>query len=133
MIRALHRSFTPSVLVLMAMAMVANAHHNMSALFDVNDHVTVTGTLTAVDWRNPHIELVIDTKSAQGQAEAWKYEGPPPSFFAQRTIAKADFQAAIGKPVTVEASRARDGSRWGLLRQVTLPGDKVVAVCQGNC
>ena len=47
----------------MLVASSAWAHHNMSALFDFNDRVTLTGTLTKVDWRNPHIELVVDTKS----------------------------------------------------------------------
>jgi hypothetical protein len=40
---------------------------------------------------------------------------------------------AIGKAVTVEASRARDGSRSGLLRIITLPGGKVISLCPQNC
>jgi len=63
------------------------AHHNMSALFDFNDRVTLTGTLTKVDWRNPHIELVVDTKSGGDQVQTWSFEGPPPSFFRARDIA----------------------------------------------
>jgi hypothetical protein len=105
----------------------------MSAIFDFNDRVTVTGSLTKIDWRNPHIEFLVDTKAASGVVETWKYEGPAPSFFRERSVGKADFEGAIGKQVKVEASRARDGSRWGLLRQITLPGDKVVSACPQNC
>lgn len=105
----------------------------MSAVFDFNDRVTVTGTLTKLDWRNPHIEFLVDTKSANGQSETWRYEGPAPGFFRDRNVGKADFESAIAKSVLVEASRARDGSRWGPLRQVTLPGDKVVSACPQNC
>ena len=54
----------------------ASAHHNMTALFDFNDRVTVTGTLTKIDWRNPHIYLTIDVKNAKGAMENWQGEGP---------------------------------------------------------
>ena len=108
------------------------AHHNMSALFDFNDRVTLTGTLTKVDWRNPHIELVVDTKVAD-QVQTWSLEGPPPGFFRARDVNKDDVATALGKSVTAEASRARDGSRSGLLRIITLPGGKIVSACPQNC
>ena len=109
------------------------AHHNMSALFDFNDRVTLTGTLTKVDWRNPHIELVVDTKSRGDQVETWSLEGPPPGFFRARDVNKSDVATALGKTVTAEASRAIDGSRSGLLRIITLPDGKVVSACPQNC
>lgn len=133
MTRTLATCFAFASLIVLAFSTTASAHHNMSAVFDFNDRVTVTGTLSKIDWRNPHIEFLVDTKSASGEAETWKYEGPPPVFFRERNVGKADFESAIGKQVTVEASRARDGSRWGLLRQVTLPGDKLVSACPQNC
>jgi Family of unknown function (DUF6152) len=109
------------------------AHHNMSALYDFNDRVTFSGTLTKMDWRNPHIELVVDTKNGGEQVETWSLEGPPPGFFRARDITKVDIEAAIGKTVTAEASRARDGSHAGLLRVMTLPQGKVVSACPQNC
>ena len=111
----------------------ALAHHNMTALFDLNDRVTLNGTFTKVDWRNPHIYLSIEVKNANGQTEAWQIEGPPPSFFRTRDVGKADFESAIGKAVTAEASRARDHSLSGLIRTITLPGGKVVSACPQNC
>lgn len=112
----------------------AGAHHNMSALFDFNNRVTLTGTLSKVDWRNPHIQLMVDGKNGQEpQVETWAIEGPPPSFFRTRDTTKADFEEAIGKTLTVEASRARDGSHAGLLRIITLPSGKVVSACPQNC
>ncbi len=125
------------IAVLFALAAVltvgsAWAHHNMSAIFDFNDRVTLSGTLTKVDWRNPHIELVVDAKDGN-QARAWSLEGPPPSFFRARDINRSDVEAALGKTVTAEASRARDGSRSGLLRVMTLPDGKVVSACPQNC
>ena len=113
----------------------AAAHHNMSALFDFNDRVTVSGTLTRLDWRNPHIYVFVDGKTATGQAaaQAWSIECTPPSFFRAREINRTDIEAAIGKEVTAEVSRARDGSTAGLLRVMTLPDGKVVSACPQNC
>jgi hypothetical protein len=111
----------------------ASAHHNMSALFDFNNRVSLSGTLTKFDWRNPHIYLSIDVKGDKDQVEAWEIEGPPPSFFRTRDITKMDFEDAFGKMVTFEASRARDGSRTGLLRVITLPNGKLVSACPQNC
>ena len=108
------------------------AHHNMSAIFDFNNRVTITGTLAKFDWRNPHIELIVDTKEGE-QVETWRLEGPAPGFFRDRDVSKADFEGAFGKPVKAEASRARDGSRWGLLRVMTLPSGKLVSACPQNC
>src|SRR5215213_805906 len=109
------RLFASGVLSLLLLAGSVQAHHNMSAAFDFNNRVTISGTLAKVDWRNPHIELVVDTKDGQ-RVQTWRFEGPAPGFFRDRDISKADFESAFGKPVTVEASRARDGSTWGLLR-----------------
>ena len=121
------------VLGITLLTATASAHHNMSAIFDFNDRVTLSGTLTKLDWRNPHIELMVDAKRDAGQVEAWKAEGPTPVFFRSRDTTKADFEKALGKPVKLEVSRARDGSHWGLLRNITLLDGKVVNLCPENC
>ena len=116
------------------MAGSAWAHHSMSALFDFDQRFTRTGTLSKVDWRNPHIYLLVEVKTDEGAMEPWAYEGPSPNFFRSREgVGKSDFQGAIGGTVTVEASRARDGSRTGLIRMITLPDGKVVSLCPQNC
>ena len=111
----------------------ASAHHNMTALFDFNDRVTVTGTLTKMDWRNPHIYLTIDVKNAKGAMENWQGEGPAPSWFRIRDVGKADFEKSIEKTLTLELSRARDKSLSGLIRTITLPDGKVISACPQNC
>ena len=120
-------------LLAIVMAGSASAHHSMSALFDFNDRVTLTGTVTKLEWLNPHIYVFVDAKGAGDAVEAWSVEGPSPGFFRTRDINKSEFEGAIGKAVTVEASRARDGSKSGLLRIITLPGGKVVSLCPQNC
>jgi hypothetical protein len=115
------------------LATEAVAHHNMTALFDFNDRVSFTGTLTKVDWRNPHTYLTVEVKAADGTIETWLVEGPAPSFFRIRDFGKADFEGSIGKAVKVELSRARDKSRSGLIRSLTFPNGKVVSACPQNC
>ena len=129
-------SLRTGVLIAVATILVAgsaSAHHNMSAVFDFNDRVTLTGTLTKIDWRNPHIELIVDARSDGNQVQTWSIEGPPPSFFRVRDVNKSDVETALGKTVTAEASRARDGSRSGLLREMTLPSGMVATACPQNC
>ena len=130
--------FRTSVIFALAVTLLAGsawAHHNMSALFDFNDRVTVSGTLSRLDWRNPHIYVFVDGKTdpAQAQVQPWSIEGPSPVFFRQQNINKADVEVYIGKTVTAEVSRARDGSNTGLLRVLTMPDGKVVSACPQNC
>ena len=120
------------VLAALAFAGTAFAHHNMSAIYDFNDRISMSGTLTKIDWRNPHIELIVDTKNGT-ETQNWALEGPSPSFFRARDINKSDIEAALNKTVKAEASRARDGSRAGLLRVMTLPDGKLVSACPQNC
>jgi hypothetical protein len=120
------------VLALVAFAGTAAAHHNMTAIYNMSDVVKVNGTLTKIDWRNPHIELDVDMKIGN-DVQTWALEGPPPSFFRARDINKSDIETALNKAVISEASRARDGSHAGLLRVMTLPDGKIISACPQNC
>ena len=126
------RSIAFGVVAVLLLSGSAGAHHNMSAYFDFNNRVMITGTLSKIDWRNPHIELIVDTKDGE-QVKPYRLEGPAPGFFRDRDISKEDIDAALGKPVTAEASGARDGSPWGLLRTMTLPSGKLVSACPQIC
>jgi len=114
-------------LVSMLLANEAMAHHNITARGDMNDRVTLTGTLTKVDWRNPHTYLEVEVKGTNGATETWQIEGPPPVFFRLRDVGKEDIEGSIGKTVKVEVSRARDKSHWGLIRTLTLANGKLVS------
>ncbi len=128
----LKRSGVSAALLLIALPV--SAHHSMSAVFDFDQRFIRTGTLTELDWRNPHIYLFVDANSDQGLVEGWSFEGPSPTFFRSPDNAdKGDFENSIGATVTVEASRARDGSLSGLIRQITLTDGIVVSLCPQNC
>ena len=108
------------------------AHHNMSAMFDFNQVVMRTGTLAELDWRNPHIYMLVDVEDA-GKVERWSFEGPPPGFFRSRNVDWPAFEPSNGKSVTIDPSRARVGSASGLIRQLTLNDGTVVQACPQYC
>jgi hypothetical protein len=97
------------------------AHHSPSAVFDMSKKFTLAGTLTKVDWINPHIVVDIDAKGDGGKVESWKFESNPPSWFRRVGVSRADFARAIGQNVTVEGVRAKDGTLYGYLQKITLP------------
>ncbi len=109
-----------------------SAHHSTTANFDASKTFTFAGTLTKVDWRNPHIELSLDAKNVRGQVEAWVIEAASPSFFRGRNVGKTDFVQAIGQGVTVDVYRARDGNLYGSLLKLTFSSGKSVTSVPGQ-
>ena len=89
--------------------------------------------MTQLDRRNPHIYVSVEVTSEEGQVATWLFEGPSPGSFRCRAIGRSDFENSVGKAITVEASRARDGSLSGLIRQITLADGTVVPLCPQNC
>ena len=104
--------------ILLAGSLPSFAHHSPSAEFDVTRRMTLSGTLTKIDWVNPHIVVFIDAKGGSG-TEAWKFESNPPAWFRRVGVSRADFAKAIGQTVTVELNRAKDGSQYGYLLKIT--------------
>jgi hypothetical protein len=103
-----------------------SAHHSPTAVFDMSKPLVVKGTLTKIDWVNPHIVMFVDAVGSDGSAEPWKFESNPPSWFRHVGLRQADFAKAIGQQVTVGGVRARDGSRYGYMRKLTMPnGDSI--------
>ena len=107
------------------------AHHGYTVVFETSRTVTLTGTLTKVDWRNPHIEVSLDAKGNRGQTETWVIEAGPPRFFELKKVNKQQFMDAIGQTVTVEALRAKDGSLLGSLVKITFRDGKFVTSAPG--
>jgi hypothetical protein len=112
----------PAVLVFFTVLFAAGplpAHHSPSAVFDMEKRFTVAGTLTQVDWINPHIVVFMDAKKEDGSVETWKFESNPPSWFRRVGLARNDIAKGIGQTVTVEGARAKNGSLYGYLLKIT--------------
>lgn len=122
----------PAILALGAILLSAGsarAHHSPSSIFDMANKFTLSGTLTQVEWVNPHIAIYIDAKKADGSGvENWKFESAPPSWLRRVGVNSADFKAAIGQQVTVEGNRARDGSTYGFLQKITFANGNSLAM-----
>lgn len=108
------------------------AHHSPSAIFDMKKVVTLKGTVTKVDWVNPHIVMFMDVKSDDGKVDNWKFESNPPRWFTKVGVNRADFAAAIGQTVTVEIVAAIDGSKYGYLHKITFPNGNQISLVEGE-
>ena len=100
------------------------AHHSFSAEFDNTKPIILTGTVTKVEWMNPHIWIYLDAKDEKGATSKWQCEGGAPNGLIRNGWGKADLKA--GDPVTIDGSLAKDGSNTCNARQVSLPGGKRV-------
>jgi len=94
--------------LLFAITPFLQAHHSFAAEYDSNQPVKVTGTVTRVDWQNPHIWFFVDVKDQQGKVTSWGFSGGPPGVLQRRGISRDSLKA--GDVVVVEGFRARDGS-----------------------
>ena len=84
------------------------AHHSFAAEFDVSQPVTLKGTLTQMEWVNPHGWLHIDVTQPDGKVVNWAIESGAPNALLRRGLRQTDFP--IGSEVVVEGYKAKNGS-----------------------
>ena len=96
------------------------AHHSFAAEFDASKPVKLTGTVTKIEWMNPHAYFYIDVKDESGKVTNWGMEMGSPNGLMRQGWSRNSMK--IGDEVTVEGSRAKDGSNIGNARSVTLTG-----------
>ena len=108
------------------------AHHAFAAEFDANKPIKLTGAVTKVDWRNPHTWFFIDVKDETGTVTNWGLEMGSPNGLLRLGWTRNSMK--IGDVVTVEGSRARDGSNIANAQAVVLAstGQKLFAGSSRN-
>src|SRR5688500_3401318 len=86
----------------------AIAHHSFAAEFDASKPVKLSGVVTKVEWANPHTWFFVDVKGEDGTVTNWGFELAGPAQLVRLGWKRDSMK--IGDVVTVDASRARDGS-----------------------
>jgi hypothetical protein len=94
------------------------AHHSFAAQYDRNKPVTLVGTVTKLEWTNPHIYFYMDVKDASGAITKWSIEGGAPNTLYRAGWRKDSLK--IGSVITVDGFLARDGSKLANMSAVTL-------------
>jgi hypothetical protein len=85
------------------------AHHSAAAAYDTSKKITLTGTVTRLEWKNPHIFYFIDVEDSSGRVTNWAVEGSTPNQLYRAGWRKSDLN--IGDEVTLKnSSPARNGT-----------------------
>ena len=107
-----------------------SAHHSLASQFDEGKPLTLQGTISKVEWVNPHVWVHIDVKDSSGAVEQWALETLPPA-----TLRKGGLRSEMlgkGEVVTVLAYRARNESKLAFLRKITFADGREIVVWVGD-
>ena len=107
-----------AAVVLLLTGTYAVAHHAFAAEYDANKRVTISGTVTAFKWTNPHAWLYIDEKGEGGKVTSWSFELGSPNALMRRGWSARSLKP--GDQVTVNGYLAKDGSSLANARSITL-------------
>jgi hypothetical protein len=115
-----------AAIVVSAAAVPVIAHHSFAAEFDAKKPVKLRGTVTKMEWINPHSWIHIDVKAADGKVEKWMVEGGAPNALLRRGWNKNSLLP--GTEILVEGFQAKDGANRANGRDITFPDGKKLFV-----
>ena len=111
------------------MAVPARAHHTFSVEYDASKCSDMTGTLTKVDWQNPHVYFYVDLKEADNQVASWSFEAVSVAYLKRSGIQRQDFESNFGKMVTVRACLGKSASgKRAAAETVKMPDGRTLRV-----
>jgi hypothetical protein len=95
------------------------AHHAFSSEFDADKPLQLAGTVSKVEWVNPHAWIHVEVKKPDGQVEEWMIEGGTPNTLMRRGVSRDTLK--IGTEVKISGYQAKDGSNRANGRDITYP------------
>ena len=98
------------------------AHHSFAAEYDSNKPVALKGTVTKVDWTNPHARFYVDVKDKEGKVVNWNFELASPNVLIRNGWSRKSLKE--GDEVTVQGSQAKDGAHLANARSIVLADGK---------
>jgi hypothetical protein len=110
--------------VALAGAVGVQAHHSFAAQYDADKPVTLVGTITKVEWTNPHTYFYVDVKDDTGKVVNWAIEGGAPNVLYREGWKPTSLKQ--GDRVTIIGSRARNGSNLANALSFMLPDGRCV-------
>ena len=117
-------------IALMAAASPGIAHHSYS-MFDQTKRLTLTGTVRAVEWANPHVWVWVDVDDGKGGITPWGFETNAPSELV-RFFGWTKNSLRVGDKVTVDYAPLRSGRNGGALRTLTLADGRTLKTPRTN-
>jgi len=118
------------IVLLFGAAIPAFGHHSFAAEFDDKQPVTLDGTVAKFDFMNPHSWIYLDVTKPDGTVERWSVETGSTNALFRRGWRKDSLRA--GDHVTIDAYRAKDGSRTANASQVKLPDGRQVSAASSR-
>jgi hypothetical protein len=119
-------SFKYAVAAALAVASItaSHAHHSFSAEFDRDKPIKLTGTVTKVEWTNPHARIYLDVKDADGNVVNWDFELGPPNGLMRQGWRRDSLRE--GHVVTISGFLSKDQEHVANARSVNLPDGRQV-------
>jgi hypothetical protein len=117
-------------LLVLSVSAAVFAHHGFAVEFDSNNPVELTGTVTKMEFMNPHIYFYVDVKGKDGKVVNWAFEGGPPNVIYRQGWRKDTLKP--GDVVTVKGFRAKDGTHLAACSTVKLPDGREVSAGSGG-
>jgi hypothetical protein len=115
---------------LLSLSASVHAHHGFSVEFDKDSPITLTGSVTKMEFMNPHIYFYVDVKGKDGKVVNWAFEGGPPNVIYRQGWRKDTLKP--GDVVTVKGFRAKDGTHLAACSTVKLPDGREVSAGSGG-
>ena len=91
----------------------------------------MTGTLTKIDWINPHIVIAMEAKSDGGKIDHWTFESNPPSWYRSVGLTRADFAKVIGQTLRSKVCERGIGTLFGYMQKIKLPDGTSLELING--